>query len=88
MSLHKKALLLINGFDERYIHPTVGEDDDIECRLKNAGFKVKNLKYLAIQYHLHHKLLSREMNDKNKKIITNALNQKTVSTPFGLNQKK
>jgi hypothetical protein len=28
------------------------------------------------------------MNDKNKKIITNALNQKTVSTPFGLNQKK
>ena len=88
MSLHKKALLLINGFDERYIHPTVGEDDDIECRLKNAGFKVKNLKYLAIQYHLHHKLLSREMNDENKKIITNALNQKTVSTPFGLNQKK
>jgi hypothetical protein len=88
MSLHKKALLLINGFDERYIHPTVGEDDDIECRLKNAGFKVKNLKYLAIQYHLHHKLLSRQMNDEHKKIITNALNQQTVSTPFGLIQKK
>ena len=88
MSLYKEALFLINGFDERYVHPTIGEDDDIECRLKNAGFYVKNLKYLAIQYHLHHKLLSREMNHENKKLITVVMKQKTISTPYGLNQEK
>lgn len=59
-SLHKADLLEINGFDERYLWPGVGEDTDLEYRLRLQGKKFKSVKNYAIQYHLYHKLLERE----------------------------
>jgi len=53
-SLHKNLLLKINGFDENYIGPGIGEDMDIEWRLRKLGVKMKSVKNLAIQYHLYH----------------------------------
>ncbi len=54
MSLSKKAIYAINGFDESFIEPSVGEDTDIAWRLEAAGYKLKSLRSLAIQYHLFH----------------------------------
>lgn len=45
----------INGFDEDYVHATVGEDVDIEWRLRFRGVVFRSLKHKAIVYHLYHK---------------------------------
>lgn len=51
----KELLLKINGYDEVYVHATVGEDDDVEWRLKGIGLKKHSMKNNAIVYHLYHK---------------------------------
>lgn len=55
MSFSKKAIYDINGFDESYTLPGVGEDIDLVWRFKAAGYKFRSLRSLAIQYHLWHK---------------------------------
>ena len=50
----KTHLLEVNGFDEDYIKAGVGEDIDIEQRLKQVGVKLLSIRYSAIVYHLHH----------------------------------
>jgi len=56
MSFSKKAISVINGFDEDYKLPAVGEDADLIWRFNGTGFKIKSLRNLAIVYHLHHEL--------------------------------
>ena len=53
--IKKELLLQINGFDEAYVHATVGEDDDVEWRLKGIGLTKQSMKNKAIVYHLNHK---------------------------------
>lgn len=53
-SCDKKALTAINGFNEEYTAPGIGEDSDIEWRLIRAGYRVQNIKFLAPLFHLHH----------------------------------
>lgn len=55
MSFPKKAIQDINGFDEDYIRPAIGEDIDLTWRFQMAGYKIKSLRNLAVQYHLYHK---------------------------------
>ena len=52
--IKKEDLLSVNGFDEDYVRPGVGEDHDIEWRLKSKGLKMKSIKNRAIVYHLYH----------------------------------
>ena len=54
MSFSKKAIIAINGFDEDYILPAIGEDIDLSWRFIQAGFKHKSVRNMAVQYHLHH----------------------------------
>ncbi len=44
----------VNGYDEDYVTAGVGEDVDIEWRLKALGLKRKSMKNLAIVYHIYH----------------------------------
>lgn len=53
--IKKEILNKVNGFDEAYVYATVGEDDDIEWRLKGVGVEKYSMKNKAITYHLHHK---------------------------------
>tara|TARA_B100000809_G_C15015444_1_gene486494 strand:+ start:75 stop:863 length:789 start_codon:yes stop_codon:yes gene_type:complete len=53
-AIRKEHLLAINGFDEDYIKPGVGEDVDIEWRLKALGLEMKSMKNKAIVYHMYH----------------------------------
>lgn len=55
MSFSKKAIYAINGFDEDYKLPAVGEDTDLFWRFQAAGFQMKSVRNLAVQYHLYHK---------------------------------
>lgn len=55
MSFSRAALLRINGFDEDYIKPAIGEDIDLAWRFKKAGYALFSLRNLAVQYHLNHK---------------------------------
>ena len=53
-SVHKSLLEKINGFDETYEGPGLGEDSDIEFRLRLTGTKFKSVRNLAVQYHMYH----------------------------------
>ena len=54
MSFSKEAIYAINGFDEEYILPAIGEDFDLTWRFAAAGFKYKSVRNLTVQYHLYH----------------------------------
>jgi glycosyltransferase involved in cell wall biosynthesis len=81
-SINKKDLLDINGFDERYEAPSIGEDSDIEFRLGLNGVKVKSLNQIAVQYHLYHKL--QERLQKNIDLFTGIKITRLAFTPYGL----
>lgn len=53
-SLEKELLLSINGFDENYTGPGLGEDSDIEFRLRLIDIKFKTVRNLANVYHIYH----------------------------------
>jgi GT2 family glycosyltransferase len=53
-SIDKNLLEKINGFDEAYEGPGLGEDSDIEFRLRLIGAKFKSVRNLAVQYHMYH----------------------------------
>jgi glycosyltransferase involved in cell wall biosynthesis len=55
MSFHKADIEYINGFDEDYTLPAVGEDIDLIWRFEMAGRAFRSVKNFAVQYHLHHK---------------------------------
>jgi hypothetical protein len=78
----KKDLLDINGFDERYEAPSIGEDSDVEFRLGLNGVKVKSLNHIAVQYHLYHKL--QERLQKNLDLFNEVKHSNLTYTPFGL----
>ncbi len=70
MGFLKKDILAINGFDEDYVKPTAGEDDDIEWRFRTGGFQFKSMKHKALQYHLYHKFnYSKTESEHNQKIM-------------------
>lgn len=68
MSFPKKAILSINGFDEDYSAPAIGEDIDLTWRFMKAGYSICSVRNLAVQYHLYHKE-SWNNQDENIKIL-------------------
>ena len=81
-SLYKSDILGINGFDERYITATYGEDVDIEMRLKLNGMRFKTLMNIAVQYHLYHALLPRP--EESRLLFELAKKEHKAFTPFGI----
>jgi GT2 family glycosyltransferase len=54
-SCYKEDFLSINGFNEDFINPAVGEDVDITWRFRGLGIEMKSCRYIANVYHLWHK---------------------------------
>lgn len=81
-SIHKKDFLSINGFDERYTAPSIGEDSDVQFRLELAGMEVKSLNNIAVQYHLYHKLQPRPI--ENLRLFNEVKFEKQSFTKFGI----
>lgn len=55
MSFYRDDLVAINGFDEEYVLPAIGEDIDITWRMLRNGCHLRSARNLAVQYHLYHK---------------------------------
>ena len=81
-SLHKKDFLSINGFDERYVAPSIGEDSDVQYRLELNGVQIRSLNNIAVQYHLYHKLQKRP--DKNLVLYLQVKDSGKYFTPYGI----
>jgi len=52
----KEDIIKINGFDEDYDSPAVGEDTDLEWRFAHVGVTLKSGRNMAIVYHFRHPL--------------------------------
>jgi glycosyltransferase involved in cell wall biosynthesis len=83
-SLFKEDIIKINGFDERYEAPSIGEDSDVQFRLELSGVKIKSINHAAVQYHLFHKL--QERSPKNLELFDEIKQQKDAFTPFGISK--
>ncbi|HEY0634939.1 MAG TPA: glycosyltransferase [Gammaproteobacteria bacterium] len=68
LSIHRDDLLKINGFNEEYQSPGIGEDSDIDWRLQMAGVTIRNVKFSAVQYHLYHPR-SYTVSDRNMQLL-------------------
>ncbi len=83
-SVFKEDIIKVNGFDERYENPSIGEDTDLQFRLELLGVKIKSINHAAVQYHLYHKLLERL--EKNLRMFDKVKQQKIAFTPFGISK--
>ena len=83
-SVYKEDLLRINGFDERYEAPSLGEDSDIQYRLELTGIRIKSLNNIAVQYHLYHELQARPQ--KNLDLFNKVKASGLSFPPFGIKQ--
>jgi GT2 family glycosyltransferase len=54
-SCYKADMLAINGLDEEYTKPSVGEDIDLGWRFRGLGIELKSCRNAANVYHLYHK---------------------------------
>lgn len=71
-SCFKEDILKINGFDETYILPSVGEDVDLGWRFRGLGIELKSCRHNANLVHLYHK----KRFDSSQGIINNAILKK------------
>lgn len=71
-SAFKEDILSINGFDETYALPSVGEDVDLGWRFRGLGIELKSCRYNANIVHLYHK----KRFDSSQGIINNAILKK------------
>jgi glycosyltransferase involved in cell wall biosynthesis len=83
-SLFKDDLMSVNGFDERYIHPSMGEDTDLDYRLRNNGIFPYSKKFLATIYHIYHTHKVENIHEMNYKLFEENLKGKVSYTPFGI----
>ncbi|MBW2017497.1 MAG: glycosyltransferase [Deltaproteobacteria bacterium] len=59
LSMFRKDFLRVDGFDEVFDRSWGREDSDICYRLFHSGIKIRNLWFLALQYHLEHEVVTR-----------------------------
>ncbi len=81
-SISKQDFLEINGFDERYEAPSIGEDSDVQFRLELNNVKINSLNNIAVQYHLNHKIQNRPQ--INLDLFEEVKKSKLSFTPFGI----
>jgi predicted glycosyltransferase involved in capsule biosynthesis len=85
MAFWKKDLLLVNGYNESF-SGWGREDSEIAIRLMNAGIKKQFLKMGGICYHLYHPEASRELEQRNRQMMADAIKNKMTWAGKGLDQ--
>ena len=82
-SVCKQDLLDVNGFDERFVYPGMGEDSDLENRLRQNGVRLVSKKFYVTVYHLYHGPLG-AYDDMNYTLFNENLNNNVTYTPYGI----
>ena len=83
-SCWKKDLELINGFDEDYRGPSVGEDVDLAWRFNHFGITYKSVRYIANTFHLYHGRSWGDAWEENHKIMKQKKEAQTFRCKNGL----
>lgn len=86
MAVWRDDLLAINGWDEAYEGWGLGEDSDLGSRLYHLGRARKFVYGRAIQYHLHHPILSRDQLAQNELRFQMTLRTRKVACERGVSQ--
>ncbi len=84
-SIHRADILAINGFDERFVTPGIGEDIDVYRRLLLTGRSTKSVVATALVYHLDHKETQIPQATYDLEAITKQ--ETNPFTPFGIDKK-
>ncbi len=84
-ALFREDFFRVNGFDNRFIG-WGREDSEFAVRLLNSGIKRKNIKFLAIAYHLWHQENSRESLSQNDERLEKAIKEKLTWTEDGIDK--
>ncbi len=84
-SCFKSDLVRINGFNEDYHSPGIGEDSDVQWRMEKSGMVTINIKFLALQYHLFHQR-QYEVSERNLKLFEETKACESYRTVNGLTQ--
>lgn len=87
MSFWKSDLLKINGYNESMVG-WGREDSEISARLINIGLEKHKLKFLGIQYHIHHLESSREGINLNDTILQNTVDNNITYTKNGISKEE
>jgi cellulose synthase/poly-beta-1,6-N-acetylglucosamine synthase-like glycosyltransferase len=85
-SLYKEALIEVNGFDMRYEKAFVGEDTDLEYRLRLTGKTVFSPRFRIVQYHFIHERQDRVSETENLEILKATKEKQEFFTPVGINE--
>ena len=86
LSMHKSDFFEVDGFDETFDGSWGREDSDICYRLFHKGVRVKNLWFLALQYHLHHRVVSDWERERLDSEIKRNMREKRVKAMKGFSQ--
>ncbi len=81
-SVRREWLERINGFNEEYRAPGLGEDSDVAFRLGLAGARLLPLRNLAILFHLHHP--KTEVGEANRKLFERVVASREMICSNGL----
>lgn len=82
-SAHRDDLTAINGFNEAYESPGIGEDTDIEWRLRQSGAVLHDIRVTALQYHLHHPR-GYQVSEHNRSLLAQTRQAKSPYCKLGL----
>ena len=81
MSCYKKAMLNINGFDERLGNSAMAGDTDLTWRFLGLGYKIVSARFTANQFHLYHQRNSDDYDRSlDEKMLSNQKNHKYKCT--------
>jgi len=77
--------LRVNGFDETY-EGWGREDTDFCWRLIHAGVRRRDLKFAAVEYHLHHRDLPRDAEPAHEQRLAQVVRERRVRAERGVDQ--
>ena len=83
MSFWRDDAFKVNGFNEAFVG-WGREDSEFVVRLAHAGVERKNLKYLALVFHLYHPENSRKSLPRNDRILQESISSKIIRCENGL----
>ena len=86
LSMFKSDFLKVDGFDETFDRSWGREDSDICFRLFHSGIKVRNLWFMALQYHLKHRVDTHWHKERLDKELQKNLSEKRIKAIKGLSQ--
>ena len=86
LSMYKDDFLEVDGYDETFDQLWGREDSDICYRLFHNGLRIKNLWFLALQYHLYHRVKKNREKDRLDYELLKNRNEKRVKAIKGFSQ--